>query len=257
MELFLLPETWAALLSLIALEVVLGIDNLLFISIVTSRLPEHLQSRVRRLGIALALIMRLLLLATIAWIVGLTAPVFDLGIAGEIGPDGVPSFDTAFSWRDIILIVGGAFLVWKATSEIHHVVDPEPSGGVFKTPGTNTAVAMVIGQIVLLDLVFSVDSILTAVGMTNELPIMVVAVVVTVIIMLIAADPLARFVNNNPTIVMLALAFLLAIGVILVADGFGKHIPKGYIYAAIGFAVFVEALNMVARKRRAARSASS
>jgi predicted tellurium resistance membrane protein TerC len=230
------PAAWVALVTLIAMEVVLGIDNLIFISILTNKLPEAERERARRIGIGLALIMRLVLLSTIAIIVQLTEPVLTL-------------FGQGFSWRDLILIAGGVFLVWKATKEIHHNVDPEPTGDVFDTRVGGMAFSAAIGQIIVLDLVFSVDSIITAVGMTEHIPIMVIAVIVTVLVMLLAATPLANFIQANPTIVMLALAFLMMIGMVLIADGFGIHVPKGYIYAAMGFSVAVEALNMLARNR--------
>jgi predicted tellurium resistance membrane protein TerC len=229
------PAAWAALVTLIVMEVVLGIDNLVFISILSNKLPEADRQRARRIGISLALIMRLALLSAIAWIVGLTAPVFT-ALGQEI------------SWRDLILIGGGLFLVWKATTEIHHTVDVTPSDDMLdKRAPVAMNFAGAIVQILLLDIVFSVDSILTAVGMTEHLPIMVVAVIAAVIVMLVAADPLANFINNNPTIVMLALGFLLMIGATLIADGLGHHVPKGYIYAAMAFSGLVEGLNMMAR----------
>ena len=232
------PAAWAALVTLSVMEVVLGSDNLIFISILSNKLPEHQRSRVRRIGISLALIMRLALLSMIAWIVGLTAPVFSV-------------MGNEFSWKDIILIAGGLFLVWKATKEIHHTVDPTPSHDVLdKKDVVISNAGAAIFQIILLDLVFSVDSILTAVGMTEHLPIMVVAVLVAITVMLLAADPLANFINKNPTVVMLALGFLLMIGMVLIAEGFGAHVPKGYIYAAMAFSALVEVLNMFARKRR-------
>ena len=249
LDLFLQPETWAALLALTAMEVVLGVDNLVFIAIATNKLPETQRPLARRIGIGLALGLRLVLLGAIAWIAGLTATVFDLGITGAAGEHGAPTFDTAFSWRDLILIAGGAFLVWKATTEIHHKVDPHPGPSVFAPGKKAVALASVITQIIILDAVFSVDSILTAIGMTEHVPIMVVAVVVAVTLMYFAAGPLSRFVNDNPTVIMLALAFLLMIGTVLIADGFGRHVPKGYIYAAMAFSVFVEGLNILARKR--------
>ena len=256
------PATWAALLTLIALEVVLGIDNLIFIAILSNKLPEHQQQRARRIGLALALIMRIGLLMLIGWLVTLQAPLFDLGIQGEINPQtGHPSFETAFSGRDIILLIGGLFLLWKATKEIHHSMEPEDESGdlLDKTPGVAAAATAtfgaVIAQIVAIDIVFSVDSILTAVGMTDDIPIMVTAVVITVAIMMVAADPLANFIEKNPTLVMLALAFLVMIGLVLIADGLGFHVPKGYIYAAMGFSVGVELLNMVQRNRRAKKAA--
>lgn len=249
--LFADPAVWAALITLIVMEIVLGIDNLIFISILSNKLPEGQRQKARKLGISLALVMRLALLSGIAWLVGLTTPVFDLGIVGAPGSNGEPVFETQFSWRDLILIAGGLFLVWKATKEIHHNVDPRGSDDVFDVKET---VAITFGaaifQILLLDLVFSVDSILTAVGMTEHLPVMVIAVVVAVIVMLLAADPLANFINDNPTVVMLALGFLLMIGVVLIADGFGTHVPKGYIYTAMAFSAGIEALNIWARKRR-------
>jgi predicted tellurium resistance membrane protein TerC len=178
--------------------------------------------------------------------------VFDLGIAGAVDAHGVPSFETAFSVRDLILIAGGLFLLWKATTEIHHTIDPDDSGEVLDK---KSSVAMSFGaaivQILLLDMVFSIDSILTAIGMTDDLPVMIVAVIVAVGVMLIAATPLANFIDRNPTVVMLALGFLLMIGAVLIADGFGVHVPKGYIYAAMAFSGLVETLNIAARKARA------
>ena len=252
LELLTDPAAWLALLTLIALEVVLGIDNLVFIAILSNRLPEHQQQFARRLGLGLALGMRIALLLLIGWIVTLQEPLFDLGLAGAPSYNGQPSFETAFSGRDLILLGGGLFLLWKATTEIHHNMEPEqPAKDV---PGAAKAVTQLtlraaIAQIVALDVVFSIDSILTAVGMTDEVPIMVTAVIITVSIMLIAADPLSRFIEHNPTLVMLALSFLVMIGLVLVADAFGFHVPKGYIYAAMGFSVMVELLNMAKRRR--------
>ena len=245
------PAAWLALVTLIVMEVVLGIDNLIFISILTNKLPEEQRHKARRIGIGLALGMRLALLATLSWIVGLTAPVFSLPFSPGPDADGRLPFDLNFSWRDLILIAGGLFLVWKATKEIHHTMEPNHGPDIYtptRTVGVNFGAAIV--QIILLDLVFSIDSILTAVGMTEHLPIMVVAVVVAVGLMLVAAGPLAAFIGANPTVVMLALGFLLMIGMVLIADGFGVHVPKGYIYAAMAFSGFVEGLNMAARKRR-------
>jgi predicted tellurium resistance membrane protein TerC len=231
------PTAWVALLTLIALEVVLGIDNLIFISILTNKLPEAQRAKARRLGIGAALIMRLVLLATISFIVALTAPVFT-------------AFGHGFSWRDLILISGGLFLVWKATKEIHHSVDPEDHKDDMVSRTLQLSMGAAIFQILLLDLVFSIDSIITAVGMTDEIGIMYIAVIVAVTVMLLAATPLAKFIEKNPTIVMLALGFLLMIGMTLIADGFGYHVPKGYIYAAMGFSALVEGLNMLQRNRR-------
>ncbi|MDZ4761546.1 MAG: TerC family protein [Alphaproteobacteria bacterium] len=244
------PAAWAALISLVVMEIVLGIDNLIFISILTNKLPEAQRARARNIGITLALVMRLLLLATLAWIVGLTMPVFDLGITGPI-ERGEPQFETAFSWRDLILIAGGLFLVWKATTEIHHTMSPDEDHAAPTAGKVSMNFSAAIVQILILDIVFSIDSILTAVGMTDHLPIMVVAVVTAVIVMLVASGPLSRFINANPTVVMLALGFLLMIGMVLIADGFGIHVPKGYVYAAMAFSAFVEALNLASRKRRA------
>lgn len=231
------PTAWIALLTLIVLEVVLGIDNLIFISILTNKLPEAQRARARRLGISAALIMRLVLLATISIIVQLTTPVFN-------------AFGHGFSWRDLILIAGGLFLVWKATKEIHHTVDPEDHQDTMLGGTLKISLAGAIFQILLLDLVFSVDSIITAVGMTDEIAIMYIAVIVAVSVMMLAAGPLADFIARNPSIVMLALGFLLMIGMTLIADGMGYHVPKGYIYAAMGFSALVEGLNMLARRRK-------
>ncbi|MBJ7486039.1 TerC family protein [Brevundimonas sp.] len=230
------PAAWAALVTLVVMEVVLGIDNLIFISILSNKLPPEHRTRVRRIGIGLALVMRLALLSIIAWLVGLIQPVFTV-------------FGNAFSWKDLILIAGGLFLIWKATKEIHHTVDPTPSHDVLdKKDVVISNAGAAIFQIIILDLVFSIDSILTAVGMTEHLPIMVVAVLAAVTVMLLAADPLANFIAKNPTVVMLALGFLLMIGLVLIADGFGFHVPKGYIYAAMAFSAGVEALNMLSRR---------
>jgi predicted tellurium resistance membrane protein TerC len=234
------PAAWAALATLVAMEVVLGIDNLIFISILTNKLPEHQRERARRIGISLALIMRLALLGTVAIIVQLTTPIFTL-------------FGHGFSWRDLILISGGLFLVWKATKEIHHNVDPDPGPDMFDSKAIGIGFGAAIGQILLLDLVFSIDSIVTAVGMTDDIPIMVIAVIAAVTVMLLAANPLANFIHANPTVVMLALGFLLIIGTALIAEGFGAHVPKGYIYAAMAFSAAIEALNMLSRRARLRR----
>ena len=231
------PTAWAALLTLVVMEVVLGIDNLVFIAILSNKLPAEQRTRTQRIGIGLALVMRLALLGTVAWITRLTEPALSL-------------WGHAFSWRDLVLISGGLFLVWKATTEIHHSVShdevaPSDSGG----PASLTARAA-IGQILMLDLVFSVDSIVTAVGMTEHVAIMYVAVIVAVAAMLFAAGPLTRFIDHNPTVVMLALSFLLVIGMALIAEGCGAHVPKGYIYAAMAFSAFVEGMNMLARRAR-------
>ena len=238
------PAAWVALATLIVMEIVLGIDNLIFISILTNKLPEQYRTKARRIGIGMALILRLGLLGTIAYIVQLTTPVFE--VLGK-----------AFSWKDMILIAGGLFLVWKATSEIHHSMTPQAEE---KTESVSSNVtlgfAAAIGQILMLDLVFSIDSIITAVGMTEHLPIMVIAVVVAVLVMLLASEPLAKFINDNPTVVMLALAFLIMIGMTLIAEGFGAHVPKGYVYAAMAFSATVETLNILARRVREKRQAA-
>jgi predicted tellurium resistance membrane protein TerC len=231
------PAAWVALVTLIVMEVVLGIDNLIFIAILTNKLPAHQQQRARTIGIGLALILRLALLGTVAFIVQLTAPLFT-------------AFGHGFSWRDLILIAGGLFLVWKATKEIHHNVDRDPGPDMFDKKTVSLGFASAIGQILLLDLVFSIDSIITAVGMTDHIPIMVIAVVIAVLVMLLAATPLSNFISRNPTVVMLALGFLLMIGMALIAEGFGAKIPKGYIYAAMAFSAFIELLNIMARNAR-------
>ncbi|CAD7335600.1 TerC family protein [Sphingomonadales bacterium 56] len=250
------PTALAALVALVVMEVVLGIDNLVFISILTNKLPEAQRPKARRIGIGLALGMRLVLLSMIAWIVGLTKPVFDLGISGPLDQHGVPTFETVFSWRDLILIAGGLFLIWKATKEIHHTVDPVHSDDILeKQKGAATlSFGSAIVQIILLDMIFSLDSILTAVGMTDNLAVMVIAVLVAVTAMVLAADPLANFIARNPTVVMLALGFLLMIGAVLIADGFGVHVPKGYIYAAMAFSTLVELLNIFARRAEARKN---
>ncbi|MFG1242895.1 TerC family protein [Xanthobacter versatilis] len=233
------PAAWVALVTLVAMEVVLGIDNLIFISILTNKLPPQYRTKARRIGIGLALVMRLALLGTVAIIVKLTAPIFEV-------------FGHGFSWRDLILIAGGLFLVWKATTEIHHNVDPRTHAEDVQEAKVTIGFAAAIAQILMLDLVFSIDSIITAVGMTEHIPIMIIAVIAAVTCMLLAADPLAKFIEANPTVVMLALGFLIMIGMTLIAEGFGAHVPKGYIYAAMAFSAAIEALNMLSRRRRPA-----
>jgi len=234
------PNAWAAFAALTAMEVVLGIDNLVFISILSNKLPEEKRALARRVGISAALVLRLFLLGTIAFIIGLTEPVITV-------------LEHSLSWRDIILIAGGVFLLWKATKEIHHIIDPDPEPENSGVAAVGVSFSAVVIQILLLDLVFSIDSIITAVGMTEHLPIMVAAVIVTVTAMLLAADPLSRFIHANPTVVMLALGFLLLIGTTLIAEGFGAHLPKGYIYAAMAFAVIIESLNMLSRRAKRKR----
>jgi len=234
-ELWTSPEAWAALLTLTALEIVLGIDNVIFLSVIVSRIPERQAKRARQIGLALALAFRILLLAILVWLIGLTQDV--VTIKG-----------TGFSWRDIILIGGGLFLIAKATHEIHGEVeahDPERNG-----QHRSGAFFSVILQIVIIDMVFSLDSIITAIGMAQDLEIMIAAVVIACVIMYASSGPVARFVAEHPTTKMLALAFLVLIGVALVADGFKFHIPRGYIYFAIAFSAAVEFFNVLARRNR-------
>jgi len=224
------------LITLTVLEIVLGIDNIIFISILVQRLEPASRDRARYIGLGLAMGMRIALLLTISWIVGLTAPVFTFN-------------GNEFSWRDLILIGGGLFLLWKATTEIGESLEGEPAHHA-EANVARASMRSVLIQIVLLDIVFSLDSVLTAVGMAEEVLVMIAAVVIAVLVMLVASGPLAKFVHDHPSVKMLALAFLLLIGVTLVADGFGFHIDKAYIYAAMGFAVLVEALNLRSRRKR-------
>ena len=226
------PQVWASLVTLTALEIVLGIDNLVFIAIVAGRLPPARQNSARQVGLALALITRLALLASIVWIIGLTRPLFNL-------------FGQPVSWRDIVLIGGGLFLIYKGTREIHRRLEAD---GQEEAAGGRTSFAGVVAQIMLLDVVFSLDSVITAVGMANSLWVMATAIIIAVVIMLVASKPLADFVERHPTVKMLALSFLLLIGMTLIADGAGFDVPKGYIYAAIGFSVGVETLNQFAAR---------
>jgi predicted tellurium resistance membrane protein TerC len=233
------PQIWISLLTLSALEIVLGVDNLVFLAILADRLPEEQRPLARKLGLAFALVTRLALLASLAWIAGLVNPVFTI-------------FDHPVSWRDIILIGGGVFLLAKATHEIHGSLEGEEEGheegGLAKAAKAGFVATIV--QIGILDIVFSLDSVITAVGMANQLWVMIAAVVVAMAVMLIASGPLAGFVSRHPTVKMLALSFLLLVGMSLVAEGMGVHIPKGYLYFAMGFSVLVEALNLAVRKRR-------
>jgi predicted tellurium resistance membrane protein TerC len=229
-----IPEAWAALLTLTALEIVLGIDNVIFLSVIVSRIPEPQATQARQIGLALALIFRIVLLSLLVWLIGLTASVFTF-------------HDKSFSWRDIILIGGGLFLIAKATHEIHGEVEGEEAA---EKKGGASAFLWVIAQIIVIDVVFSLDSIITAIGMAQELAIMVAAVVIACLIMYASSGPVARFVAEHPTTKMLALAFLVLIGVALVADGFEFHIPRGYIYFAIAFSVAVEFFNVLAKRNR-------
>ena len=234
MEWLTSPETWIALLTLTALEIVLGIDNIIFISILSTKLPQPQQRPARRVGLALAMLMRIALLLSITWVMRLSSPFFSV-------------LDHPVSGRDLILIVGGLFLLAKATFEIHDKLEGEPGHASTRVAASFAAV---IVQIILLDIVFSLDSVITAVGMANSIAVMIAAVVIAVGVMLFAADPISRFVEGHPTVKMLALAFLLLIGMALVAEGVGQHIPKGYVYFAMGFSVFVEMLNLRVRKKR-------
>jgi predicted tellurium resistance membrane protein TerC len=234
MELLLDPQAWIAFLTLTALELVLGIDNIVFISILVDRLPPRERELARRIGLALAVLMRLALLLVLAWIVGLTAPLFS-------------AFGEEISGRDLILLGGGLFLLWKATSEIHGLVEGEAA----QARGAAATFAAVVGQIVLVDLVFSLDSIITAVGMVDEIAVMAAAVIAAVALMLAFAGPIGRFVSRHPTVKMLALAFLLMIGAALIAEGLDFHVPKGYLYFAMAFSVAVEMLNLRMRAKNA------
>jgi predicted tellurium resistance membrane protein TerC len=235
LELLTDPQAWIAFLTLTALELVLGIDNIVFISILVDRLPPERRDFTRRIGLALALVMRILLLLTLAWLAGLTAPLFT--VLGE-----------EISGRDLILIAGGVFLIWKATSEIHGMIEGDHHGEERRVAAT---FAGILAQIAVVDLVFSLDSIITAVGMVDEVPVMIAAVIVAVLLMMVAAGPIGRFVSRHPTVKTLALSFLIMVGMALVADGLDFHVPKGYIYFAMAFSVGVEMLNL--RMRRNAR----
>jgi predicted tellurium resistance membrane protein TerC len=239
MELLFSPEAWLALATLTALEIILGIDNVIFLSVLVSRFPEPQATRARQLGLALALIFRIVLLSVLAWLIGLTDPV--VTVAGN-----------AFSWRDIILIGGGLFLIAKATHEIHAEVEAREADDHGPAPAP-TAFAFLIVQIIFIDLIFSLDSIITAIGMVDDIRIMVAAVVIAIIVMYVSSGPVASFVANYPTTKMLALAFLVLIGVALVADGFEFHIPRSYIYSAMAFAAAVEVFNVLASRNRRKR----
>jgi predicted tellurium resistance membrane protein TerC len=234
MEALLAPEIWIAFLTLLVLEIVLGIDNVIFISILADKLPQNQQALARRVGLGLAMVMRIILLFSLAWIIRLTEPLFTV-IGQEI------------SGRDLILIAGGLFLLGKSTYEIHDKLEGEEGHGSARV---KASLAGVLVQIVILDIVFSLDSVITAVGMVDELFVMIAAVVIAVAVMMISAEAISNFVNRHPTVKMLALSFLLLIGFTLLLEGFDQHISKGYIYFAMGFAVFVEFLNLRIRQRR-------
>lgn len=235
LELLTDPQIWVAFLTLTALELVLGIDNIVFISILVDKLPQHQQKRARQIGLFMAMFLRIALLLVLSWIIGLTAPLFI-------------AFRQEISGRDLILIAGGLFLLWKSTREIHHSLEGADGETISKVKATFTSVIL---QIMVVDIVFSLDSIITAVGMVDEIEVMIAAVVVSVGMMMAASGAISRFVSQHPTIKMLALSFLVVVGVVLIADGFGQHIPKGYVYFAMAFAIAVEMLNIRARKRSA------
>ncbi len=233
MELLLDPNMWVALLTLTILEIVLGIDNIVFISILSGKLPLEKQKKARQTGLALALITRVLLLLSLSWVMSLTSPLFT-AVGQEI------------SGRDLILLIGGLFLIYKATTEIHEKLEGENHDTEIKGKATFTSVIL---QILILDVVFSLDSVITAVGMASHIEVMIAAVIIAVIIMLVAAESISKFVNQHPTVKMLALAFLVLIGVSLLAEGLDQHIPKGYIYFAMAFSVLVEMLNLRLKKK--------
>jgi predicted tellurium resistance membrane protein TerC len=235
MELLTDPQAWIAFATLTALELVLGIDNIIFISILVDKLPKERREFARRLGLFMAMFMRIGLLLVLAWIVGLVEPLFTV-------------LEKGFSGRDLILILGGLFLIWKSTSEIHQSMEGEEGHASSAVKATFTAVIL---QIMVIDLVFSLDSIITAVGMVDDVKIMIAAVIASVAMMMLFAGPIGRFVSAHPTIKMLALAFLVVVGVVLVAEGFGHHVPKGYVYFAMAFSLGVEMLNITLRKRSA------
>ena len=235
------PQIWLSLLTLTALEIVLGIDNLVFIAILTGRLPEHQRALGRKVGLSLALITRLMLLATLAWIVGLTAPVFTIS-------------DQAFSWRDIILIGGGLFLLYKATAEIGEMVNDDHDGPDSPDGVVGVTFRGIVLQIAVIDIIFSLDSVITAVGMARDIPVMVLAVIAAVLVMMFAARPLGEFIENHPTVKVLALAFLVMIGTALIAEGFDYGIPKPYLYVAMAFSLGVEVLNIRLRRNLGSRA---
>jgi predicted tellurium resistance membrane protein TerC len=237
LEWFADPDIWLSLVTLTALEVVLGIDNIVFIAIVAERLPPERRMLARRIGLGFALITRLILLFTLTWIMTLTRPLFEI-------------FGYALSGRDLILLAGGAFLTAKAVFEIHHHLEESDELPTTAQPIRSASFVAIVAQIALLDVVFSLDSVITAVGMAQEIWVMVAAIVIAMVLMLIAAEPVSRFINLHPTLRMLALSFLILIGTMLVAEGIGFHIPKGYIYFSMAFAVLVESLNMMVRSRR-------
>ncbi|MBF0094237.1 MAG: TerC family protein [Alphaproteobacteria bacterium] len=242
MDWMLDPQMWISLLTLAGLEIVLGVDNLVFLTILADRLPAERRAKARRVGLIMALGTRLALLATLSWIAGMTAPLFTV-------------LEQAVSWRDLILIGGGLFLLAKATHEIHVSVEGGEDADATAAKVAAASFAVVVVQMALFDIIFSLDSVITAVGMVNELPIMVAAIVIAIIVMLVASGPLGDFVSRHPTVKMLALSFLILVGMALIGDGMGFHIPKGYLYFAMGFSVAVEALNIAARRKAAVKDA--
>ncbi|HVX71683.1 MAG: TerC family protein [Devosia sp.] len=241
-DLLLDPNTWIAFATLTLMEVVLGVDNVIFISVLVSKLPKAQADRARTIGLSLALIFRIALLLVLSWIIALSQPVFT-------------AFGHGFSWRDIILLAGGLFLIYKAVHEMHAEIE-EPHEPILQQQA-KAMMSAIVTQIILLDLVFSIDSIITAIGMAQHVEVMIAAVIVAVVLMFVASGPIASFVARHPTTKMLALAFLVLIGVSLVADGLGFHIDKGYIYAAMGFAVLVEGINIFSKQRKLAAAAGT
>lgn len=239
-EMLMSPAVWLSFATLALLEVVLGIDNIIFLSIITQKLPKAQQPLARKIGLALALLMRIALLSMVAWIATLTTPVFNVG-------------DHTVSWRDMIMLGGGLFLLYKGTGEIHHSLEGDGEGHI--TSVKHASFGWIIVQIAILDLVFSLDSVITAVGMADHLPVMIAAIVFAIGVMLVAAEPVSKFVQDHPTIKMLALSFILLVGMVLIADGLHLHIPKGYLYFAIAFSLGVESLNLMAAKRRQRKQA--
>ncbi len=233
MEIFLHSETWIAILTLTFLEIVLGIDNIIFISIVSNKLPKNQQKKARLFGLSLALIARILLLFGITWLVGLTSPIFSIN-------------HFSFSWKDLILLAGSLFLIAKSTSEIHHKIESNEKEKKLSTP-SSFGIALV--QIVLLDIIFSFDSILTAVGLTNQLSLMIIAVIISIGVMMFFAESISNFINNHPTLQVLALSFLILIGFMLGLEAFQFHVPKAYIYFAVFFSLLVETINIKVRKK--------
>ncbi|SFC74238.1 Membrane protein TerC, possibly involved in tellurium resistance [Parapedobacter composti] len=250
MEWLLDPGIWISLLTLTVLEIVLGIDNIVFISILSGKLPIEQQARARQLGLALALIMRVLLLFSIKWVMSLTGTLIDLATWFNIQNERWQAY-LNLSGRDLILLLGGVFLIYKSTTEIHHKI--EGGGDSHELKGKAVTFTNVIIQIIILDVVFSLDSVITAVGMVDRIEVMIAAVVIAIVIMMISAGTISNFVNKHPTVKMLALAFLLLIGVSLTAEAFNQHIPKGYIYFAMAFSVLVEYLNLRAQKKKPAK----